>query len=799
MTIGSKKTFNDLQFHKIKEIVARFASSRLGADAIGQFVPTNDREQLETEIAQVDEIIALLMSRRSISLTGIHDLRPLLKQATEQTSLDPKDFVIVAETLSAVRRIRKQIDNFEEFPLLRRIANRLSFPGRLEKLITDAIDERGAIRPDASPLLKQLTNKRRTLEASIERRLHALINRSPELISESVITRRSGRLVVPIKSGAVGAMEFVVHDRSATGQTLYAEPASVVGDNNAIAEIESSIRLERLRILRQLTAAFKAKEGLLIRNQIYLAHIDSLFARANYAIAHRCSFPRIGSLSLTLIEGRHPLLPQDKVVPISLSFGKGKQMVVITGPNTGGKTVTLKTIGLLLLMVQTGIPIPASANSAFPIVDKIYTDIGDEQSIEQNLSTFSGHVKNIIEIIKEADSSSLLLLDELGAGTDPQEGAALGLAIMEDLLEKGAFVIISTHLTPLKYFAIKHPAIKPAAMEFDHTTLSPTFRVIEGTAGRSNAFIIAGRLGLSARLIERAKGSLSQGEIHAEDILAELERNKRAINEYKDRIAHQLKEAEALKEEYAALLTAFEERKEEALSLRIRKLDSFLRDSQRQVEETLAKLSHSPSQARPQLAKTYKEIADLRAKLYAETVAFNKHQTGNTSSFPLQKVTVGQLVHINSISRDGRIIELLSGKKVGVLVDSIRFYTELADIFPPKKTHKTDKKPALIHQPHVDHMSLELNVRGMTVRDALRKTETFIERLLLADISSARILHGKGSGTLRKEIRQFLSACSFVKTFYSALPQAGAEGVTIIELSNDDDKVGANGCSPDIE
>ncbi len=787
MTIGSKRTFNDLQFHKIKEIVARFASSRLGADAIDQFVPTNDREQLETEIAQVEEVIALLTSRRSFSLTGIHDLRPLLKQATEQTSLAPKAFVIVKEMLSAVRRIRAQIDDLEEFPALRRIVNRLSFPDRLENFITRTIDERGGLRPDASSLLKQLTDKRQATEASIERRLHALINRSPELISESVITRRSGRLVIPIKSGAVGAMEFVVHDRSATGQTLYAEPAAVVGENNAIAEIESSIRSERMRILRQLTAAFKAEQGLLIRNQIYLAHIDSLFARASYAIAHRCSFPRIGSLSLTLIEGRHPLLPRDKVVPISLSLGNGKQMVVITGPNTGGKTVTLKTIGLLLLMVQTGIPIPASADSAFPIVDKIYTDIGDEQSIEQNLSTFSGHVKNIIEIIKEADSSSLLLLDELGAGTDPQEGAALGLAIMEDLLEKGAFVVISTHLTPLKYFAIKHPAIKPAAMEFDHTTLSPTFRVIEGTAGRSSAFIIASQLGLSARLIERAKKSLSQGEIRAEDILAELERNKRVINEYKDRAVHQLKEAEALKEKYTALLTAFEERKEEALSLRIRKLDSFLRDSQRQVEETLASLSHSSPQTRPQLATTYNEIADLRAKLHTETAAFDKQQAGKTSSPPLQKITVGQLVHINSISRDGRIIEFPSGKKIGVLVDGIRFYTELDDLFPPKKSHKTSKKPALFHQPHINHVNLELNVRGMTVRDALRKTETFIERLLLADISSARILHGKGSGTLRKEIRQFLSACSFVKTFYSSLPQAGGEGVTVIELSNDDD------------
>ncbi len=783
MTIGPNRTFSDLQFHKIKEIVIQFTSSSLGADAVNQSIPTNDREQLETEIAQVKEAISLLTNRRSFSFTGIHDLRPLLKQATEQTSLDSKDFLIVKEMLSAVRHIREQVDGLEKFPLLQRIINKLSLPDRLEDFIARTIDDHGLIRPDASPRLKELTGKRRIIEESIERRLHALINRFPELISESVITQRLGRLVIPIKSGAVGVKEFIVHGRSATGQTLYAEPTSVVGENNALAEIDHSIRLERLRILRQLTVAFKAAEGSLLRNQIYIAHLDSLFARANYAIAHHCTFPRIGSPSLTLINGRHPLLPHDKVVPISLSIGNGKQMVVITGPNTGGKTVTLKTIGLLQLMVQTGIPIPASEDSSFPIVDKIYTDIGDEQSIEQNLSTFSGHMKNIIKIINEADSSSLLLLDELGAGTDPQEGAALGLAIMEDLLEKGSFVIISTHLTPLKYFAIKHPAIKPAAMEFDHITLSPTFRVIEGTAGRSSAFIIAKQLGLSVHLIERAKESLTQGEIDAEDILAELERNKRVATEYKNCAAQQLKEAEALKEKYIALLSAFEARKEAALSLRIRQLDSFLRDSQRQVEKALADLNDSAAPARPQLVETYHQVTDLRAKLHTEAATFAKEQAKKLSSFPLQEITVGQLVHINSISRDGRIIELLSGKKVGVLVDGIRFYTELDDLSSPQKSHQPSKRPARFHQPHTDYVSLELDVRGMTIRDALRETETFIDRLLLADIGSARILHGKGSGTLRTEIRQFLSACSFVKTYSSAPPQAGGDGVTVIELA----------------
>ncbi|MCK4392271.1 endonuclease MutS2, partial [Candidatus Bipolaricaulota bacterium] len=464
----------------------------------------------------------------------------------------------------------------EDLPLLRRFAERLSEASELAKRITRTIDEAGEIRDDASPTLKQLMGKRRTLEERIEKKLHALIERNPELISEAVVTRRTGRLVIPIKSGATGAMEFVVHDRSATGQTLYAEPTSLVAENNAVVGIESEIRKERLHILRELTDAFKQAEPAFLRDRMILAHLDSLFARATYAAAHHCSFPHLSGV-IVLRDARHPLLPEKRVVPISLSLGGHTRMTVITGPNTGGKTVTLKTIGLLTLMTQSVIPIPASPDSELAIAAKVRSDIGDEQSIEQNLSTFSSHMGNIVSILKEADADSLILLDELGAGTDPQEGAALGLAILEDLLSSEALVAASTHLTPLKYFAIRHPTVKTASVEFDVETLSPTFRVVEGIPGRSNAFVIARGLGLSAPLVKRARSFLSEGEINAEDIIEELQRERQTMINYRRKAQQELSEAKKLEESYQERLAAFESAKEEELSSRLKELEAFLR------------------------------------------------------------------------------------------------------------------------------------------------------------------------------------------------------------------------------
>ena len=432
--VANDKALRDLEFARLRLTVRSFASSSLGEEAIDGLTPISDRDWIEGAVEEVSEAVRYLESHDRFSLGGVRDLAPLLRRARENAFLDGEEFLVVLHTIDGTQQIREQLASEAAGQKLQAYASRLTAGGEpFRKHLVRVLDERGVVREDASPELRALHAKSRTLESRVEKKLQSLIDRNRELISEPVITRRRGRLVVPIRSGAVGAMEFVVHDRSASGQTLYAEPTDLVADNNRLAEVAGEIRDEVRRVLRQLTTDFLDVESAFMRDRTVLAHLDSLFARAAFAGAYRCAFPVIGDRFL-LRSARHPLLPIKMAVPISLSLGVDHRMVLITGPNTGGKTVSLKTLGLLTLMLQSGIPIPVAPDSEMAVVDRVRTDIGDEQSIEQSLSTFSAHMSNLVTILSEAEKHTLILLDELGAGTDPEEGAALGLSLLESLL-----------------------------------------------------------------------------------------------------------------------------------------------------------------------------------------------------------------------------------------------------------------------------------------------------------------------------------------------------------------------------
>jgi DNA mismatch repair protein MutS2 len=473
------------------------------------------------------------------------------------------------------------------------------------------------------------------------------------------------------------------------------------------------------------------------------------------------------------------------VVPISLSLGDGQRMTVITGPNTGGKTVTLKTLGLLTLMTQAAIPIPASPDSELAVVSQVRTDIGDEQSIEQNLSTFSAHMRNIVSLLDRADAGSLVLLDELGAGTDPQEGAALGLSVIEALLESEAFVAISTHLTPLKYFAIRHPEIKTASMEFDASTLAPTFRIIEGVPGRSNAFIIARRLGLPQELVERARSFLSHGEIRAEDIIEELHRERQALVRHRESARRDRAEASRLKQEVEAKLAAFERDKEGELSEGLRAFERFLRDGQRQVEEILAAV-HAEARS-DELKRGLQAISRLRRGARERQLGASRRR--RYDAIEPESLETGQVVHVRSVDADGRIVHLDTKGRVTVDLDGIRVSTGCDDLGRPAGTAtpaKRERRSIRVRRPRPDQVPLQLNVRGATVSEALRRIEHYLDQLLLADIRSASILHGKGTGALRDAIHAYLGSCSFVASYGIASPNLGGDGVTVFELSGEE-------------
>jgi DNA mismatch repair protein MutS2 len=786
MAVVNEKAVRDLEFDRLKERLKAFATSTLGETALATLMPFDDRSGLEQEVAVVREAIAFLEQKGRFSLGGVADLAPILKRAKERSAVSGEELLIVLETIEAARAVRTALLSQEKaHPLLHRLGGRLSEMGGLAKRLHRALDERGEIRDDASPTLRALRVKQRSIEERVEKKLRAVMERHADLVSDPVITRRGGRLVIPIKSGATGAMSFIVHDRSATGQTLYAEPASLVSENNAITELEGEIRDERVTILRELTSAVAEEAAALLRDRTILAHLDALFARASYAIVHRCAFPQFSN-RIALREARHPLLPEEHVVPISLTLGDRTRMTVITGPNTGGKTVTLKTVGLLVLMAQSGIPIPTSPDSELPIVSQVRTDIGDEQSIEQNLSTFSSHMKNIVSILNEIDDQSLVLLDELGAGTDPQEGAALGLAVLESLLERDPLVAVSTHLTPLKYFAVQHPAVKTASMEFDSERLTPTFCLVEGIPGKSQAFVIAERLGLSETLVNRARAFLSRGEIRAEDIIGALERERQAMVAERERAEKALGEAKRAKGIYEERLAAFEREKEKDLSADLAALAAFLRTSQKRVEELLAELNAEPGKEKAKSA--YRELAELREETDRREAALFDPTRGE--GLTPGEVEVGRSVYVRSLETDGRILQLLSKDKVVIDLDGVRVSTDVADLAPPQGERgekRRTRTTVRLRRSEGDTVSLQLNVRGMTADEALRQVAAYLDRLLLADVRQASILHGKGTGVLRDAVRNYLRSCAFVESCGPATPQEGGDGVTVFALQGNDD------------
>ncbi len=790
--VANEKALRDLEFDRLKAILHEYASSSLGEEALDALVPVADRAAIDAAFVEVAEAARFLGVAGRFSLGGVRDLAPLLAQARQGGGLGASDFLVVLLTIDSTLGVRQSLLAQDGFPQLHAHAERLTGGGTaIGGLIRRTIDERGEIRDDASHVLAELHKKQRVIEARVESRLRSLLERSPEIASEPIITRRRGRLVIAVKSGAVGMADYVIHDRSATGQTLYAEPTSLVSENNVIAEMADAIRDEIRRILRELTSAFLESEAAFLRDRAVLAHLDGLFARAAFGDAYRCTVPHIGA-TFALRDARHPLLGRDRAVPVSLSLGGDQRMTVITGPNTGGKTVTLKTVGLLTLMAQSGIPIPAGADSQVRVVSRVRTDIGDEQSIEQSLSTFSAHMKNIVGILADADAETLVLLDELGAGTDPQEGAALGLAIIEALLGIGSFVGISTHLTPLKYFAVRHPEIKTASMEFDLVTLSPTFRVVEGVPGRSNAFVIAERLGLSLELIQRARGFLTEGEIRAEDIIDELHRERQALVEQREAAERDRSAARDARETYERKLSAFQRERETALSDKVRALERFLRDGQKKAEEALARLrsvEESPTEAASlESAKTdLRELAALRAE--AGEREAEAHAASRAEPLPVEMIEVGRLVHVRSVDAEGRIVHAEGrGKVIVALEGGIRVSTAAADLEMPQASssraarHEASVRPAPARWPRASQVPLQLDLRGLTVSEALREVEGYLDELLRADMHSARILHGKGTGALREAVRAYLSSCSFVSSFKYAEPNQGGDGVTEFQL-----------------
>lgn len=759
------RTARDLEFTKVLELVAKEAASPLGAEAVRALWPSSDRAWVREEFLRLAEMEEAV--RGGFTPGPLRDLRPVLAEAREHGILGPADFLAVAETLEAGLDIRQALSH-PRHPRLAALVRRLSDQTPLLTRIWRVIDERGEIRPDATPRLRGLLEERRRLTEEIQETLRRFIHHHREHVQDTLITQRGGRFVVPLKTGARG-LGLVIHEASGSGQTLFAEPAEAVPLNNRLREIEDEIDRERHKILADLTALLLGQSEAIEEDLEILAYLDGLFARARFSQRWNAVIPEFTEEPrLALWDARHPLLGA-RAVPISLAFGEEKPIVVITGPNTGGKTVTLKTIGLLCALAQAGIPIPAGSRTVLPFLQKIRADIGEEQSIEQSLSTFSSHMRNIIEILGEADERTLVLLDELGAGTDPQEGAALALAILERLLEVGCLAAVATHLTPVKLFAIAHPRILSCSMEFDLETLAPTFRVLPGVPGRSCALIVAERLGLPKELVERAREKLSAGEIEAEEIIAELARERAAARKLRENLEVEREALQRLRAEYEKRVQALREKKAEFLNRELKKLEEEIAQARKELGELIAQARQAQSlEARREILRKVEELAQsLPEGVPAATPG------------PTKPLEVGDVVRVGPHGPLG-IIRALLGKEATVEVRGKRVLLPLSSLIPAEAPRERPSPRPVVPIPQ--SVSLELSVRGLTVEEALRQVDLWLDRLLRAGLSQGRIIHGRGTGALRRSIHEHLKALPFVKEFHLAPPEEGGDGVTIVTL-----------------
>lgn len=779
-----------LEFLQIRARLAAHCAFAASETLAQELVPSNDAAAVQTLQQETTEARTILDQQPQTSIGSARDVRPLTRTARVGGMIQAHEFLELRGTLLSARQLRKNILRAsDQFPRLSFLATSLSDAPRLIDEIGRVFNDSGEIADDASPELARIRRELGIAQRRVMDRLHNLITSSQyaKYLQEAIITQRDGRYVVPVRAEAKGRINGIVHDTSASGATLFIEPLAVVELGNRVRELAIQEQREIDRILRELTALVGENADAIDYTVETLAQLDLAFAKAKYSASLRAVRPIIDTGSreqpafLELIQARHPLLDPETVVPISLELQRAFSILVITGPNTGGKTVTLKTVGLLALMAQSGLHIPAGEGSRLPVFSGVFADIGDEQSIAQSLSTFSGHLKNITGILRRADSASLLLFDELGAGTDPVEGAALARAIVEHLLERKIPAMIATHYAELKAFAHTTPGVQNASMEFDIETLAPTYRLILGIPGRSNAFAIATRLGLDAPIVERARENVGKSNQELETLLAGLKKSR-------EETAREQSRAAAARE---SLERAAKQARRE------------LSDTQRQRSELLRQ---TREQARAELEATRAELNRLKREwrevgLHRETAKRAESDLEALASAadaiqpppapprraqpaaPQERIVIGDSVYVPGLNQYGQVVNI--GSDLVVQIGSFRMNLS-PDQVELQARQAAPLKPVehtSVVLPQVDSPGLEVHLRGMRAEDALETLEKYLDRAVMAGLPYVRVVHGKGTGALRKLARDFLHASPLVASYETAEPNEGGDGVTIARLA----------------
>lgn len=782
-----ERTLKVLEFTKVRDQLIEHAASSLGIDKLKRLVPSTDYEEVVKLQAETDEATTVLRIKGNVPLSGIHDIRAHIKRSVIGGVLSSHELIQVASTIHASRQMKRFIEDIAEerteIPILLEQVDRIIPLADLEESIRHAIDESGEVLDSASDLLRSLRQQLRSNESRVREKLESMIRSSnaAKMLSDSIITIRNDRFVIPVKQEYRGHYGGIIHDQSSSGQTLFIEPQVIVQLNNQLQDIRVKEQLEIDRILTELSAKTAEYESDLQVIVEVLGNLDFIFAKARYGRKMKASMPHMNNEGrIALFKARHPLIPIDEVVANDILLGKDYTTIVITGPNTGGKTVTLKTLGLCSLMAQAGLQVPAHDGSELTVFDAIFADIGDEQSIEQSLSTFSSHMVNIVDILKKVDFNSLVLFDELGAGTDPQEGAALAISILDEVHNRGARVIATTHYPELKAYGYNREGVLNASVEFDVETLSPTYKLLLGVPGRSNAFEISKRLGLNERVIEAARSHVSEDANQIDKMIASLESSKRQAEIEHEEARDYLRQAEKLHQDMQKQMIEFYQNKDAMLEKAAEQAGDILEEAKSEAEKVIRDLRKMRIEKHADVKEH--ELIDAKRRLEAATPEIKKSANQVIKKTKKHTFTPGDEVKVLTFGQKGTLLEKVTDNEWQVQIGILKMKVKEKDLEFISTPKPVETRPMAIVQGRDADVKLELDLRGERYEAALMRVEKYIDDALLSNYPRVSIIHGKGTGALRQGVQEYLRNHRSVKKIRFGEAGEGGSGVTVVEF-----------------
>ena len=771
-----------LEYNKIIKLLTAKAGSSLGKEKIINLLPSSNYKIIEESLNETAEALLITTVSDNIPLGGIRDLKIILKKANIGAMLEANEFLNIAGTLSAAKKIKKFFKELDlEATLLKTWAAKIEVLTQLEQQIENSIDEHGNLLDSASVKLGKLRREIRTSQLKIKEKLDAILRSSEyqKYFQDSLVTLRGDRYVIPIKQEYRQFFPGIVHDQSSSGATLFIEPMSIIDLNNTVKELMANEKHEIERILKALAVQVLKYEQQIRLDMEILGHFDFVFAKAKFALEFQASRPEINNDGLVeLKQARHPLIPPEKVVPIDILLGKDFSTLLITGPNTGGKTVTLKTLGLFVLMAQAGLFIPAQAGSKLPVYNNVFADIGDEQSIEQSLSTFSSHMTKLIRILDVIKTGDLFLVDEIGSGTDPQEGAALAMAILDVVQEAGIATVATTHYSELKSYAYNRCGVENASVEFDINSLRPTYKLLIGIPGSSNAFSISTKLGLSTKIIDKANEFLSKEHLQFEYVLAEMEKQKLMYAELNEDLAKREAEIVVLEQRLKNEKENINDRKNRIITKAEEEKANIIRKTKREVEQIISELKEQFDDHG--MKERQRAIEAARKELKEKTKIITPEEYKSMPALEIDKVKIGDSVFVTTLNAKATVIEI-KGKSILVELGLMKTMVS-SDVC--RKTSTDNKsvitKPKKISLNKIQEVQPTIDIRGVNVQEGEDILNKYLDDVILCGLTRILVIHGKGTGALKKGIRNFLQNHSCVEKIEIAELNEGGDGATVV-------------------